>query len=357
MPTSRPLVLLALLSGCSLFLAAAPASAQIACGDTVTTSITLTADLTCAGAQGIVVGADKVTVDLGGFTLTGGGSGVGVDNGLGFDGVVVKNGTIRLFDQAISIGGGAQKNTVTGVTIRACTGAGIDLNDSDFGKVTKTNVLDCGLGVQIGVDGTGNVIEKSSVVAVDQAGVQVAGANNVVQKNQISGANDGVRVLGAGNRVIGNGVDRCRAMGVAVGGGLGNFVAKNTVTGSTGSGVDVRNGVGTIVKQNTLSGNGNYGVGVFLGSDDTVVEKNAIRGSDLSGIWVEDAGTVAITGNTVLGSREDGIHVGPTSTRLTKNTANANQLAGIRAATTAVDGGGNRAQANVVVNCEGIACQ
>ncbi len=59
----------------------------------------------------------------------------------------------------------------------------------------------------------------------------------------------------------------------------------------------------------------------------------------------------------VLGSREDGIHVGPTSTRLTKNVANANQLAGIRAVTTAIDGGGNRAQANVVVDCEGVACQ
>lgn len=47
----------------------------------------------------------------------------------------------------------------------------------------------------------------------------------------------------------------------------------------------------------------------------------------------------------------------PTSTTATENPANANQLAGIRAATTVVDGGGNRADAKVVVDCEGVASE
>jgi len=45
----------------------------VACGDTVTTSVTLTGDLDCTGLTGtavITVGADDVTVDLGGYTIS-----------------------------------------------------------------------------------------------------------------------------------------------------------------------------------------------------------------------------------------------------------------------------------------------
>lgn len=342
----------------ALLLVTAETRAQITCGATVTASVTLTADVTCPDTRGIVVGADKITVDLNGFTLSGdGGVGdVGIDNGLGFDGVVVKNGTVRSFDEGISIGGDAQKNAITGVTIRDCVNDAIDLNDSDFTKVSKTTIVASGVGVQIGELGTGNVIEKSFVVAIDQTGIDIAGSGNVVQKTHVSGAQDGIRVRGSGNRVVGNNVDRCRAMSVAIGGGLGNLVTKNTLTGAAGSGVDVRTATGTIIKSNVAHGNGNYGVAVFAGGDGSIVEKNQVRGSDLSGIWVEDASGVRVVGNTVTGSREDGIHVGPTTT-VTKNVARANQLVGLRAAPPgAIDGGGNKASAHPFGDCEGFDC-
>ncbi len=69
---------------------AVPASAgsqEIGCGDTLTASVTLTADLTCAD-QGLRIAADHMTLDLGGHTFTGAGVGI-----LGSS-VTVKNGTI-----------------------------------------------------------------------------------------------------------------------------------------------------------------------------------------------------------------------------------------------------------------------
>lgn len=56
----------------ALFAVATPASAAeaVQCGDTITSSVTLTADLTCDGT-GLVIGADNVVVDLGGHTVQG----------------------------------------------------------------------------------------------------------------------------------------------------------------------------------------------------------------------------------------------------------------------------------------------
>jgi hypothetical protein len=52
---------------------ASPASAEdpIECGDTITHSVTLTADLGPCPGDGLIVGADGITIDLGGHTLTG----------------------------------------------------------------------------------------------------------------------------------------------------------------------------------------------------------------------------------------------------------------------------------------------
>ena len=40
------------------------------CGDTVTQSVTLGAEMTCSN-NGLIAGADGITIDLGGFTLSG----------------------------------------------------------------------------------------------------------------------------------------------------------------------------------------------------------------------------------------------------------------------------------------------
>src|SRR5438045_8172316 len=71
---------------------ASAAGAPLACGTVLTASITLKADLTCAG-DALIIGADGITVDLGHHVLRGstGGVGIGVDNR---QNVTVENGRI-----------------------------------------------------------------------------------------------------------------------------------------------------------------------------------------------------------------------------------------------------------------------
>ena len=335
------------------------AGAQVACGDTLTESVQLTADLECTGTRGLIVGADKITIDLNGFKLFGDGDvgDVGIDNGLGFDGVTIKNGTVSEFDECISIGGNAQKNVVTNVIVSFALNDAIDLNDSDFTKISKSTLLNNGAGVQIGTDATGNVVEKSFILGSAGAGVQILGADNLVQKNQFTVNEDGVRVLGGGNRVLSNNVHRSEHDGIAIEGGTGNEVAKNTLVGNRNDGIEVRNAPGTIVTKNVSSGNRQNGIHVFGTSDGTVVQKRTASGSEADGIVVEnDTANARVEGNTAVGNRLNGVFIQSTTTTAAKNSATANLSFGVRANTVAIDGGGNKASANADGDCFFFVC-
>ena len=96
------LILLAAVVGAG---SSANAHGSVSCGDVLTTSTTLKADLAC-DVNALRVGADGIVIDLNGHTITArpDGSGAypayGVDNSGGFDQVVVKDGSITGFHEA-----------------------------------------------------------------------------------------------------------------------------------------------------------------------------------------------------------------------------------------------------------------
>src|SRR4051794_41657583 len=70
-----------------------PATAShVSCGAVLNTDTTLDSDLSDCPGSGVVIGASDITVDLGGHTIDGSGTGAGVDNGGGYDRVTVRNG-------------------------------------------------------------------------------------------------------------------------------------------------------------------------------------------------------------------------------------------------------------------------
>src|SRR5690349_6248891 len=79
------------------------AAANPACGSTVTSNVTLTADMSCPGTSGIVVGKSGITINLNGFSVAGDNTSntVGIDNSGGFNTVTVENGTVAKFDDGI----------------------------------------------------------------------------------------------------------------------------------------------------------------------------------------------------------------------------------------------------------------
>lgn len=357
------LALAALASGGAVALAASQSGAtHLACGETVVESVKLDENLVCT-SNGLNVGADKIVIDLNGFSITGDGGDVGIDNSGGFDGVTIKNGTIAEFDQGISIGGNAQKNTISSVTVNLPTSDCIDLNDSDLGKVSKSNLLGCGgVGILLGSGATGNKIEQTQVVAAAD-GIEVEDDGNTLTKNTVTGVST-VALAGAidvsataddnvlsSNTILQNDKDGIHVQGER------NVLSKNQSSGNDDDGIDVRGAGQTQVTSNTLVGNEGYGIQIREDSDGAIVKKNGANGGKLDGIFVDaSSGLALLESNTLVGNKSDGLEVANSSATVKKNTANANTAFGIKVAIGTADGGGNRASGNGDGNCVNIAC-
>jgi hypothetical protein len=91
----------------AILLALAPASAlaaHVGCGDTITTDTKLDSDLIDCPGNGIVIGADNITLDLNGHTIDGtSSSGDGVAN-VAHLGATIKGGTIQGFGVGVRLG-------------------------------------------------------------------------------------------------------------------------------------------------------------------------------------------------------------------------------------------------------------
>jgi nitrous oxidase accessory protein NosD len=360
----------------------APAgAAAVACGTTVTTSVTLHADLACTG-PGLIVDADHVTVDLNRHRIAGAGAGEGISSA-GHHGVTIRNGPIEGFATGVRFSSQADSRilrvTVTGnqAGIFSLLGTGIVVGGS--------RVAANGLGIGAG-GGAGMVIEKSTVTA-NEAGLVFAGSSNAntVRENVISSNQTGVtfsesdRSTLGGNRIVENGT------GVSVYLGGGHTFTANTITGSAGAGVLIT-GVGSpgnALVRNTVSGNrvgvqvgdasglvvapgttirdnefrSNGAAGLLLLATLGTVDGTVVGGNTFSGNGASPGGTVDTTGAIV----DDGFHADVSAdagtVNVTSNTAVANADLGIEAATV-TDGGGNAGRRNGdAQQCTGVACR
>jgi hypothetical protein len=92
--------------------ASADQAHPVRCGDTITRDTRLKNDLVNCPGNGIVIGADNITLDLNGHTVDGDSvvgceelytCDFGVDNTAGHHGVTIKDGSIREFATAVVV--------------------------------------------------------------------------------------------------------------------------------------------------------------------------------------------------------------------------------------------------------------
>jgi Right handed beta helix region len=318
-----------------------PSRAQaVSCGDTITQSVKLTSDLSCGASDGLDVGADHVTVDLGGHTIHGSSPYNGVSD-TGHQYVTIKSGTIAGFADAVSLDN-ASHATVTGIVARANPSVAIAVQDSDFTAVSKVTVVAAGYeGVYLQTDGSS--LTQSAVSASSNSlghGVVVWGDQDVV----------------SGNTVLGS-----AKQGILVQYGGGDEVTKNRVQGSGDNGLRLYNAQLAVVTGNTVIGSETDGIRVDNASDGATLSKNAISASGADGIEIStDSVAGLISGNTATGNRSSGIDVenSDPSSKLAKNTGDLNGLDGIIGAVGDTDLGGNKGKNNGQTDCNigGFPC-
>jgi para-nitrobenzyl esterase len=226
------------------------------CGVTITEDLKLDHDLTCVG-NGFNVGADHVKVDLNGHTITGSGSGAGI-NVTGRTGVSIFGGTIRNF------GAGVLTNTSSGIVIK------------------RNEFVENVDGVDLQAGSSGNTIRHNNFRANRSRGIMIRGVstNHVIRQNTLTGDRVGILVFaGADNTVEHNLVSASMLAGIRINiFATGNLVTKNTVT-SNPAGIEflvsgAQSAVGNTVARNTIEQNACGLKGPVTGN---TVEKNHFK--------------------------------------------------------------------------------
>jgi hypothetical protein len=266
----------------------------LACGDTITTDVTLTANLTSCPGDGLIVAADGVTVDLNGHSVRGSGAGTGITVS-GAD-VSVVNGLVGGFD----------------VGVRSSFGSG------DRTRLSRLTVTGNGTGVV--ANSQSGVLDQSTIALNAGAGLTVAGANSwTIEHSQVTD-NGGA--------------------GMVLFQALFTTIAGNTVSHNAGNGIEFRFHVDVAtVSDNLVARNGGFGIRI---TDSTSkVLRNVARRNGNTGILLsESENPEAVVFYEISG-----------------NVSNDNAGAGIVATAGMTDGGGNSAKHNgATPQCMNVAC-
>jgi parallel beta-helix repeat protein len=364
-------------------LAADTASAHgLRCGDTITKDTKLDRDLRNCPTNGIVIGADGITLDLNGHVVDGDGElidpcppdvacDIGVDNSAGHRGVTIKNGSVREFAVGVLVldaadnrllGAATSHNTFSGVVIVGASGTLIDRNsasanglDTDQAGISilnsqRTEILrssfarngDIGLYLETFDDAR---IAQSTFSENPEAGVLLNGGDrNRISANRFVRNGDQLVVSGNANVVSDNlladalGCDEGCGFGISLEGGHDNVVERNVVAGAIEAGIRVASFESE-------------------GGPPTVantVRLNAVSHSKLDGVLVGSMATnTLLDRNVATGSGDDGFDVDSPATTLVGNLAVGSGDFGIEAVPGVTDGGGNRARPR---RCTNVSC-
>jgi parallel beta-helix repeat protein len=407
--------LLALAAGGCLCLGASAAGAgtpALGCGSTLTKSTRLGADILRCPGTALIIGADGITVDLGGHTISGtnaaGSEGIANDGHAGVR--IVGSGKITDF-RLNGVGmRQAPKSVVRGLTIRRIgaggvegepVSAGIAIADSPGSQVVGNDVAnDVDAFQSDGADvlnSRGSVVRGNSLSHNSWNGLILLGSpESRITGNQLdANGNNGTEVNGDSDAVTvaGNSADDNTAIGIVVGAArnvqvIGNtvrhndtglfffdlhasLIGKNSATGNR-AGLELSGGQsgsdGNRLTGNTANRNDTEGIGVFDGADSNVVSGNTANGNqgeigDGGGIVVVASTGNQLAGNVANANLASGIVIAEgepgdtTGNSLKGNTANRNRGHGIDAIAGSVDGGGNRASGNATPpQCQNVNC-
>lgn len=292
--------------------AQAQPSSTVRCGEVTTGHTVLANDVGPCPDNGIVVGADRIRLDLNGhrvFGTAGHGDGAGVlirER----TGVQVTGGTVSGFDAGVAIVGGSG-NKVTNLTARdniGHTGTSEDQQDSQFGD-----------GIAI-LSSTGNLVSRNQVIHNGPfSGIGLFQLVDGDHPREVTGPTTGNRIQH--NVVSDNDVCRvpgdpgfprgfCDNDGIRLEPGVhDNVVSNNVVTGSALDGIALFfQAADNVVTNNAVSDNGFHGafhrkgdgIRVFLEADRTRINANQVVDNAAYGI------IVGSLDNRILGNRTGG---------------------------------------------------
>jgi parallel beta-helix repeat protein len=274
----------------------------VQCPMVITGNVTLTRDLASNGTC-FTIGADNIVIDGNGHSITGDGSGNGIDGSLGYDAITVKNfAGISTFTNGIYAASVAN-GTITNNTI---TNSNYGLYLVGFSSSNDTI--------------SGNTITNSNY------GLYLDNAQyNTLSGNTIKNSSTGVDLFAAINNSITNNTIASRVYGVHLeSASNNNNISGNTITNSS-RGLYLN----SASNSNTFISNAvtNSSYGLFLANSKyNTIRGTTITNSNLYGIYLYSANNNTISGGLVNLSGQHAIYLNGNSLQ--------NNLTGITIAST-----------------------
>jgi parallel beta-helix repeat protein len=383
----------------AVLLAAAPAgAAPLACGDVITKDTTLHADLVACPGDGLVIGADGITLDLNGHSIEGTGIGGGtdivygdtrngVDNTSGHSAVTVENGEVTRFEVGVKLYE-ADSNHLTGLELHE-TNAGVLPLESDANLIDFNNSYANGYGFYI-YESDRNAVVDNQLTANAFGMYPVESSDNRIERNTIEASQFlGMQVTDESNRNVirDNVIHYSRSVGLLVSDSTDNLVEDNRLTDHAVEGIIFAQTERTLARRNRISSSGPDPsapaplAGIWLAShnNDIALKRNSVSGYPTGirlqgvftglvvarnqvvrnagdGIFSEEGVAGLIDRNFAYRNGDDGIDVRDAGMKVSRNLAYSNGDYGIEAVPGA-DGGGNRAWDNGnPAQCLNVVC-
>ena len=263
----------------------------------------LDGDLT-SDANGIIVDANNVTIDLAGFSIVGPGS--GINYGIYMNGrrnVQICNGTVKDFTGTYQQGGGIVENDGIGhrvVDIRAVSnGRGIVIKGSGHVIRDCSLVENTSYGIHVGMSST---VTGNTCYGNHDRGISAYGSCTVTGNTCCDNGNQGILCDGTGGSTVSGNTCWSNWIGIQV---LdGSTVIGNTTSDNKHSGIHVRRGC--LIKDNTLRQNNQYNI--YVEQQGNTIEENLLTNSTY-GIYF-NSGSNFYSNNRFSGNINDYVNPG-----------------------------------------------
>ncbi|HXZ89845.1 MAG TPA: right-handed parallel beta-helix repeat-containing protein [Candidatus Dormibacteraeota bacterium] len=287
MPILLSILLILAVLGSTLLFSLSPVFANPVCGATITTNTTLTANIGPCSGNGLIIGANGITLNCAGHTITA--TTGNTNEGITVKGqtkVTVENCKVTGFYVGIDLYFSSTSNTLTGNTANKNAYYGFSLS----GSSSSNNIL------------TRNTANNNAYYGFYLSG----SSNNILTKNTANG-----------NTLIGFSLSFSSSNTLS-----GNTANSNALAGFylTGSCSENR------FTGNTANNDKNFGFALYGGSSNTLTRNTANHNVD--GFFFSDSSSNSLTGNTA-NKNDRGFHLyGSSSNTLTDNTASYNDADG-----------------------------
>ncbi|MFQ5620468.1 MAG: S8 family serine peptidase, partial [Candidatus Nanoarchaeia archaeon] len=278
------------------------------CGDTITTSTTLTQNLqnstggTICSPTGLQVISNHVVVDCGGFSIGGndGGGSIGI-NITPVDNVTIKNCNITDFGTGLLTKSGGSNHTIVNNTFASNAQ---HISGSSDSSLYQNNSGKGSSSIGVVVDGTGSQVVSNTITHGSSTLIRALGNNTVILNNIVNSVTTNAALINTQNSrnvtIQGNQISNGLGHGVLSSLGLigidGIRITSNQIHNVTQRAIELEEGAGGLIDNNNVSSFGTFGIA--SSARNVTIRNNTVRNGSV-GFRIFGEWNISVRDNTI----------------------------------------------------------